>query len=120
RTPCLREGLVEPDGVRAGLDEVERDPLARAHSAYLREVATTDELVREAVPADGRLRAASVALAAEGDAVAAADAETATADALAELGLAPPARMRRLAQRLLDIAVKIAATPVPAAVSAVA
>ncbi|WP_163554695.1 hypothetical protein, partial [Candidatus Frankia alpina] len=103
-----------------GLDEVERDPLARAHSAYLREVATTDELVREAVPADGRLRAASVALAAEGDAVAAADAETATADALAELGLAPPARMRRLAQRLLDIAVKIAATPVPAAVSAVA
>lgn len=140
RLSCLVDGLAESDGVRAGLDAPERDPLARAHGVYRTEVTRLDEaLHRTAATTDGageQLRLASRGLAAEADTTAAlalsiaAGAEagevqeaaelaeamvTESAVALAEIGLTHPSRLRQAAQQLLAAAVAVAAAvPNPA------
>lgn len=137
RVPCLADSLDEADGVWAGLDPAERDPLARAHSVYLAEVARLDSTLPATV--DERARLASRALAAEGDATAAlaltiaagadsTEIETAaqiaaatgteTAVLLAELGVTHPTRLRRAAEQLLAAAIRVAfPTPVSDSVS---
>nr|WP_018504898.1 WhiB family transcriptional regulator [Parafrankia discariae] len=138
RVPCLTDSIGEADGVWAGLDPTERDPLARAHSVYLAEVARLDSTLPAAV--DERARLASRALAAEGDTTAAlaltiaagadrteietaaqiaAATSTETAVLLGELGVTHPTRLRQAAERLLTTAIAIAfpATPTLAVAS---
>jgi WhiB family redox-sensing transcriptional regulator len=139
RTSCLREGVREPYGVRAGLTEDERDPLARAYGHYLGEVARVDGWLRRVAAGDDGLREALAAVADEGQAVAAvaltiaaggtADihvaavtalgAEGAMSAALDRLCLPRPARMRQAGAALLSAAmdVTIAATSATAPAS---
>lgn len=130
RRPCLAEGIREPYGVRAGLTEVDRDPLGRAHAAHLTMIAAVDARLRELAAGDQGHHEALTALATEGEAVTAValavaagapraeietaittalDAQHATAAALSELHVPRPAELDQAAVRLLSAAATAAA-----------
>ncbi len=140
RVQCLREGVREPYGIRAGLTEDERDPLARAYARYLAEVARVDAWLRRVAAGDDGLREALAALADEGQAVAAValtiaaggtdDVHTAAVTALGVEGamsaaldrlcLPRPARMRQAGAALLSAAMDVTTTSTGRSIAAVA
>lgn len=131
RRQCLSDGIREPYGVRAGLSEDERDPIARAYGLYRQLVASAHNALAQVAAGDEGLREALAALETEADTVSALaltvaaggateaelrelaafalDARHATVEALAGLYLAPQPGMDRAVTRLMAAAVQTAA-----------
>ncbi|MCK9895209.1 WhiB family transcriptional regulator [Frankia sp. AgB32] len=135
RRPCLRDGVGEAYGVRAGLTEDDRDPLGRAYGAYRTAVAHAHGALAQTAAGDEGLREALAALEAEADTIGALaltvaaggaapaelrelvalalDARHATEDALAALYLRPLPSVARAVTVLMDAATQAAAVHTP-------